>query len=244
MRVIATLARPLLASVFITGGLDAARAPGGRTQAAEKLGLPQPELMVRLNGAAMVAGGTALALGYRPRRAALLLAGTLLPTTYTGHAFWEHEGEAKQMQQIHFLKNLSMLGGLLLAASEPRPVKQPRAARQAAKHVAAAAAAAATEQRKAEVGGVQAAEKQAAKVQGRAEKRAAKVEAQAAKAAQVQAKDRKRAEKTAKRAQRAAGAVAKAETKAEKRAASLAQQARKEANAVLRNVDDRERVAA
>ncbi|HEV2368363.1 MAG TPA: DUF488 domain-containing protein [Acidimicrobiales bacterium] len=52
------------------------------------------------------------------------LAGSLVPTTLAGHRFWEEtDKQERAAQQIHFLKNLSMLGGLMLAAldTEGRP---------------------------------------------------------------------------------------------------------------------------
>ena len=74
---------------------------------------------VRLNGAVQMAAGLLLALGRFPRLSALALAATLVPTTAAGHRFWEAEEEADQAQQrIHFLKNLSMLGGLLITAAD------------------------------------------------------------------------------------------------------------------------------
>ncbi|MDQ1385905.1 MAG: hypothetical protein QOG65_3284, partial [Actinomycetota bacterium] len=58
-------------------------------------------------------------LGKMPRIAALVLAGSLIPTTIAGHRFWEENEPTKRAgQTIHFLKNLSMLGGLLLAADD------------------------------------------------------------------------------------------------------------------------------
>ncbi|MBO0730635.1 MAG: hypothetical protein J2P57_15370, partial [Acidimicrobiaceae bacterium] len=59
--------------------------------------------------------GTLMALGKFRRLAALALIGTIIPTTYAGHRFWEEEDEATRAQQrIHFLKNLGLLGGLIL----------------------------------------------------------------------------------------------------------------------------------
>jgi len=114
-----TVARPLLASMFIAGGVDALRKPGGRVQAVESAGLSSPEQLVKVNAAVHLAGGLALATGRFPRLAALALAGSLVPTTYVGHAFWaESEAASKQQQQIHFMKNLGLLGGLLLAAAD------------------------------------------------------------------------------------------------------------------------------
>jgi len=74
---------------------------------------------VRVNAAVQIAAGVALAIGKLPRVAALALAGSLVPTTLAGHRFWdEPDGAAKNGQRIQFLKNMSMLGGLLLAADD------------------------------------------------------------------------------------------------------------------------------
>jgi len=115
------LARVLLGSPFIVLGWQAAQEPGGRVNAAASLGLPQPDLAVRVHGYTMVAAGTTLALGILPRLSALTLAACLAPTTFAGHPYWKESDPQKQKGQlIHFLKNLSMMGGLLLVAFRPR----------------------------------------------------------------------------------------------------------------------------
>ena len=126
MTVIRRIARPMLAAVFVTGGLDALLHPAERAKIAAPLvsrlsgplNLPDdPELMVRANGATMVAAGTMLALGRLPRVASVALAGALVPTTCTAHAFWTVKDPAVRAQQkAHFLKNISLLGGVLLAS--------------------------------------------------------------------------------------------------------------------------------
>jgi uncharacterized membrane protein YphA (DoxX/SURF4 family) len=115
--------RVALAAMFISGGADAMLAPGPRTSKAAELGVPlDPELAVRLNGAAMLGAGVFLALGIWPRAAAAVLAGTLIPTTLAGHPYWEIDDPAAQRQQrIHFFKNVGLFGGALLVLSgEPR----------------------------------------------------------------------------------------------------------------------------
>ncbi len=63
--------------------------------------------------------GSLLAMGKFPRLAALAIAATLVPTTLAGHRFWEADKEEDQAQQrMHFLKNLSMFGGLVIAAAD------------------------------------------------------------------------------------------------------------------------------
>jgi putative oxidoreductase len=126
MTVVRRLARPMLAATFVKGGLDSLRHPAVRAEAAapvihalaEPLRLPDdPELLVRANGATMIAAGTLFGLGRVPRLSALVLAASLVPTTYAGHAFWQEKDPAKRaVQTTHFLKNLGLLGGLLLAS--------------------------------------------------------------------------------------------------------------------------------
>jgi uncharacterized membrane protein YphA (DoxX/SURF4 family) len=60
-----------------------------------------------------------LALGWLPRISAFAIAATLVPTMAAGHRFWEEDDpEMRAQQRIHFLKNLIMLGGLLMAAGD------------------------------------------------------------------------------------------------------------------------------
>ena len=112
------LARSLFATIFVLSGYETVMNPGGRTKIVdERLPLPNPELMVRINGASMLAGGTALALGVKPRLAAFGLAAALVPTTYAGHQFWATDDvTTRTAQRVHFRKNVSLFGGLLTYA--------------------------------------------------------------------------------------------------------------------------------
>ena len=122
MKAMRVIARPLLAAIFILSGFEVARAPGDRAQAAAALGVPQPELAVRANAVVMLLAGAVLALGIVPRGAAAVLAGSLIPTTLAGHPFWQEQDPQKRKGQLtHFLKNLSMLGGLLFVAASENP---------------------------------------------------------------------------------------------------------------------------
>lgn len=128
MPVTRIVARPLLASMFVAGGLDAARNPKSKASQAEKVVEPlaqalhipdDPVTLVRVNGAVQMAAGALLAAGRLPRLSAAVLAGSLVPTTLAGHRFWEEEDPtARAVQRIGFMKNLAMLGGLLLAAAD------------------------------------------------------------------------------------------------------------------------------
>ena len=129
--------------------LDALTNPGSKVPAADPVAPPiaaklpylpeDTEQLIRINGAVQVGAGLMLALGRFPRLSSALLAGSLVPTTLAGHRFWEEQDEMKRAQQrIHFFKNLSMLGGLMLAAvdTEGRPGLAWRA-QHAAQHASA-----------------------------------------------------------------------------------------------------------
>ena len=127
------VARPLLAAVFVSSGITTLRNPAPPTMAAEPVldntvgrvrdSLPEqaptdPETLVKLDATVKIGAGLALGFGKFPRLAALLLAGSLVPTTAV-HRFWDLEDPKQRTeQQIHFLKNLGLLGGLLIAAAD------------------------------------------------------------------------------------------------------------------------------
>jgi putative oxidoreductase len=130
----------MLASTFVFGGIQALRNAPALAEAAKPVNdeirdladkvapqvpIPQDDkTMVRINAGVHIVAGLGLATGRAPRLCALALAGTVVPTTVAGHPFWEEKDKAARTQQMtHFFKNVSMLGGLVLAAvdTEGRP---------------------------------------------------------------------------------------------------------------------------
>jgi putative oxidoreductase len=184
----------MLASIFILQGIDSLLHPDTKAPAAEKVVRPlaervpavpdQVEQAVRLNGAVQVVAGSLLAIGRFPRLSAAALAASLIPTTAAGHRFWESNDKQERTQQkVHFLKNVSMLGGLLIAAGDtagnPSIAWRGRHAAGMAKREAALTA----KSLQAEAKTLQAGAKTAsAKAQARAARTAAKTSAKAAKA--------------------------------------------------------------
>jgi putative oxidoreductase len=119
----------MLSAIFVSGGLAsmrnadaaAARAKPVTDRMApylEAVGLPtDPATLVRLNAAAHVVGGLLLATDTAARPAAAALAATMVPTTLAGHRYWQEDDPAQRAnQRTHLLKNLGLMGGLLLAA--------------------------------------------------------------------------------------------------------------------------------
>ena len=140
----------MIGAPFVILGAEALREPGRRVEKAAEVGpklahalhLPEdPTTLVRINAGVQVAAGSLLSLGRVPRLCALALAGSLVPTTIAGHPFWEEtDKQARAQQKIHFLKNLAMLGGLLLAVVDTggRPSVGWRAKKAAGRAKAAA----------------------------------------------------------------------------------------------------------
>jgi uncharacterized membrane protein YphA (DoxX/SURF4 family) len=134
MTLVRLVARPMLASMFVMGGVNALKNADALaakakpvidrlTSSADKatpdeVSVPQDaKTVVQVNAAAQIAAGLALATGRVPRLSAMVLAASLVPTTAAGHRFWEETDPATRTnQKLHFTKNLSMLGGLLIAA--------------------------------------------------------------------------------------------------------------------------------
>ncbi len=122
-----SLARPLLASWFIYGGIRDALEPQERAVAAEPVvgpllkeaGVEVPvETLVRVHSAATAATAAVLALSRTPRTAGVALTGLAAVTVATGAPFWRlPEGDERDAALDQFMKNVSLLGGAMLAAT-------------------------------------------------------------------------------------------------------------------------------
>jgi putative oxidoreductase len=79
--------------------------------------LPLPAVSLGIAAAIEIFGGLAVLLGFRARYAAWVLFLYLIPTTVIFHNFWAMTGPEQMDNQIHFLKNLAIMGGLLFLAA-------------------------------------------------------------------------------------------------------------------------------
>lgn len=62
-------------------------------------------------------GGLMVLVGFKTRASALVLAAFTILTIVLVHNFWDMEGAARAGNQVQALKNLSILGGMLLLAA-------------------------------------------------------------------------------------------------------------------------------
>ena len=138
MTLLRAAARSLLASYFIVSGAKAVKDPTPYLPAAEPVAdrfvplvkqyapaqlasyVPEDAVtLVRLNGGMQLLGGLALASGKGRRLGALLLAASLVPSTLARHPFWTRDTpEERAADRAHFMKNTSLLGGVLLASAD------------------------------------------------------------------------------------------------------------------------------
>jgi putative oxidoreductase len=112
------IARPLLGTIFLSSAIPQLKDQSYLVSMIKDAGLSEPELLAKAHVYGNLAGGLGLALGRFPRLAALGLAVNLIPTTIVGHPFWSAPDDQKMPQQINFMKNVSILGGLLLAIND------------------------------------------------------------------------------------------------------------------------------
>ena len=110
--------RILLASIFVMGGAD--KLFGHTAQTVEMMDahhVPLSAVLVYPAGIAELAGGLALALGFRTRLAAMVLALFTLVVTPIFHAFWAVPADQALNQMLFFTKNLALFGGLVYVAA-------------------------------------------------------------------------------------------------------------------------------
>lgn len=111
------IGRILLSLIFVLSGFDKITGwPDTQAYMASK-GIPLVPVLLGVAIVLELGGGLLVALGYRARWGALALIVFVVPTTLIFHNFWALAGPEQQLQMIMFLKNLSMLGGLLLVVA-------------------------------------------------------------------------------------------------------------------------------
>lgn len=106
--------RILLAALLLPSGVKKLMDIGGTTQMLAAKGLPLPELFALAAGVTETVVPILLVLGLVPRVTAVLAGGFVVVATLTSHRFWEIADPAMAMgQQIHFLKNMAIVGGTM-----------------------------------------------------------------------------------------------------------------------------------
>ena len=114
---LALVGRILLALMFVLAGFSKIGGFDGTVGYIASKGLPAPALLAALTIVLEVGGGLAIMFGYFTRWSALALAGFTLLVSFIFHAFWSLPADQQMMQQLMFMKNVSVAGGMLVLAA-------------------------------------------------------------------------------------------------------------------------------
>lgn len=116
-RITPLLGRSLLALIFVVSGFGKI---GGWHQTAEYMaskGMPIVPFFLVAAILLEIGGGLSVLVGLKARIGAAALVTFLIPATLIFHNFWALNGMEQQMNMIMFMKNMAILGGLLLVVA-------------------------------------------------------------------------------------------------------------------------------
>ena len=109
----ALIARVLIALIFVASGAGKITGFEQTVGYIASKGLPLPALGAIAAIVVELGGGLMVIIGWRARWAAAAMIAFTLAAAFIFHNFWGVPADAAQNQMIHFMKNISMAGGLL-----------------------------------------------------------------------------------------------------------------------------------
>ena len=111
------IGRILLAAIFVWSGFGKIGGFEGLAGQIASKGFPAAQAFAAVTIAIEIGAGLMLVVGWKARWAALLLAAFTVIVTIFFHNFWAVPEAQKMMQQVHFMKNLAVIGGLLMVTA-------------------------------------------------------------------------------------------------------------------------------
>lgn len=92
------------------------------TKYAKAKGTPAPSLAVAGSGVMLLLGGLSMLFGVFPTIGIVLLVIFLLGASFQIHNYWKvDDAQMKQTDQINFMKNMALVGALLMLSALPQP---------------------------------------------------------------------------------------------------------------------------
>jgi putative oxidoreductase len=114
---LALIGRVLLSIMFLLSGFGKIGAFAGTAGYIGSVGLPMPEVLAALAIVVEVGAGIALVIGFKARWAAAALAVFTVLAAVLFHNYWAMPADKQMVQQLFFLKNLAVAGGLLMVVA-------------------------------------------------------------------------------------------------------------------------------
>jgi len=116
------IGRIIVGGYFLMAAYNHFTKTGMMTGYAQSKGTPAPKLAVMGTGVLLLLGGASFLLGYHPTIGTGLLILFLLGVSFKIHAFWLVSDPMGRMnEQVHFGKNIVMIGFLLMTLTILRP---------------------------------------------------------------------------------------------------------------------------
>ena len=122
MEIIFLVGRVIFGGYFIRNAFNHFLNRNAMVGYAASKGAPMPSVAVFVTGVLMLIGGLGMLLGIFVELALLSLMIFLLPVSFVMHAFWKiSDPMMKMMEQVNFMKNMALLGAVLMILAIPTP---------------------------------------------------------------------------------------------------------------------------
>lgn len=122
------IGRLVFGGFFLYNGIHHLKQRKQLAQYAETKNVPMAEAVVAATGVTLIAGGTSILLGVKPKLGTAAIAGFLAGVSPVMHNFWTVEEPQQRMNEmINFSKNMALLGSALalMGVDEPWPISVP-----------------------------------------------------------------------------------------------------------------------
>jgi putative oxidoreductase len=122
MNIAYLIGRIIFGSYWLMASVNHFRNLKYMSEYAKARGTPSPELAVAGTGIILLLGGLSILLGVYPVIGIALLIIFLLGVSFQIHSFWKvDDAQMKQMDMVNFMKNMALVGALLMLLLMPRP---------------------------------------------------------------------------------------------------------------------------
>lgn len=106
--------RVLLALIFLNSGINKIGGFAGTAGYMASKGLPMAEVLLVITIIIEIAAALMIIAGFKARLGAAALLLWMIPVTFIFHNYWSMPAEQVMIQKIMFMKNLGLMGGMLL----------------------------------------------------------------------------------------------------------------------------------